>query len=98
MTILVAKWSHKETAITFKHFLRRIGQFKNSATHTQLNNDLVEHHWQLYGGKMMNSFIYLYSYLFMCAMNIYLPSEHLILCVVIWIETITIIFFEGLWQ
>jgi hypothetical protein len=32
-------------------FLETYRQIENSATHTHLNNDLIEHHWQLHGTK-----------------------------------------------
>jgi hypothetical protein len=32
-------------------FLETYRQIKNSATHTHLNQDLIEHHWQLHGAK-----------------------------------------------
>jgi hypothetical protein len=32
-------------------FLETYQQIENLATHTQLNNDLIEHQWQLHGAK-----------------------------------------------
>jgi hypothetical protein len=34
-----------------QEFLETYRQIKDSTTHTQLNNDFLEHHWQLHGAN-----------------------------------------------
>ena len=36
----------------FREFIQVHQQIRDKQAHVQLQNDLVEHHWQIYGGDM----------------------------------------------
>jgi hypothetical protein len=77
MTMLVAVCIHKESPITFKHFLRRTDKLKiqqHIRTHTQ-NLDLIEHHGN-YKARI-DAFHFIPLNLFpmsLCEENNYLPG------------------------